>query len=492
VSSDEKNHKTAPDGAMAGPAPGTAGTEETITQSQSIPGTIDSTPSPLTRTGTQQKVAGLVEKEKTLPEAGTITTLAIWDIVPNSVPDLTGLSRLAFNDLLLFAKSALKAGRLTHDVAVAAFRAIMDRYDGRKSTRPPMTVQAAFASIGVNYDAARKLVYRDRKKRDLEAIAANLNLPPGPEVVTSIFHIGDGVTISDGKGVVGHVHQTTGKIDVVLEDGDTTITNVSPKRVTMLNGAAVIDGKVVKQKEHVVVAGDLLIDPILGKKWTYCDNKFAVSNLPTRQELKQAAIEKLMEKRAAALKRKEEEKKARKDEADRKDSGKVNAAKGKREAAQAKREAQLAEREAARLRKEEEVNKRKAEAAQKKAAKIEAAKAKKETAAKKKEEAARRAREKKAAKAVVKAAAKASNKRGKGGEHVPSLCYGVGFPPVVVGSKSEPTPHGFLWEFVKDEKPYAVRDENNPHVGIMTKFKSKGEADRYINEREREAASMAA
>jgi hypothetical protein len=47
----------------------------------------------------------------------------------------------------------------------------MYRYDGRKSNRPAFaTVQDAFASIGVNYDAARKLVYRDMRKRELEAI----------------------------------------------------------------------------------------------------------------------------------------------------------------------------------------------------------------------------------------------------------------------------------------------------------------------------------
>ena len=57
------------------------------------------------------------------------------------------------------------------------------------------------------------------------------------------------------------------------------------------------------------------------------------------------------------------------------------------------------------------------------------------------------------------------------------------------GDKSEPTPHGFYWEFTKDAKPYAVRDMKNPHVGIMTKFKSKAEAETYISDREREAAA---
>jgi len=58
-----------------------------------------------------------------------------------------------------------------------------------------------------------------------------------------------------------------------------------------------------------------------------------------------------------------------------------------------------------------------------------------------------------------------------------------------VGDKSEPTMHGFYYEFVKDEKPYAVRDMNNPHVGVICKFKSKAEVEKYINDREREAAA---
>jgi len=57
-----------------------------------------------------------------------------------------------------------------------------------------------------------------------------------------------------------------------------------------------------------------------------------------------------------------------------------------------------------------------------------------------------------------------------------------------IGDKTEPTPHGFYYEFIKDGKPYAVRDANNPHVGILCKFKGKTEVERYINDREREAA----
>ena len=58
-----------------------------------------------------------------------------------------------------------------------------------------------------------------------------------------------------------------------------------------------------------------------------------------------------------------------------------------------------------------------------------------------------------------------------------------------VGDKSEPTRHGFYSEFVKDENPYAVRDLNNPNLGILHKLKSKAEADKYMNDREREAAA---
>jgi hypothetical protein len=71
----------------------------------------------------------------------------------------------------------------------------------------------------------------------------------------------------------------------------------------------------------------------------------------------------------------------------------------------------------------------------------------------------------------------------------PPLEASINFPPLtIIGDKSEPTLHGFYYEFVKDEKPYAVRDVHNPRVGIMFKCKSKTEAERYINDREREAA----
>jgi hypothetical protein len=317
---------TTPDGSTAGTDPTVLGAEATTTISQSIVVNAESTAASLTASG-----------------AGTTTALATWDNVPNTqVPDLTALSSLSFDDLLSAAKKMWKFGRMTHDVVVAIFRQIMDRYDGRQATRPPMKVEEAFASIGVNYEAARKMVYRDRKKRELEAIAASLHLPTASRATTSIFHVGDDVTIADGGGAVEQVHQTTGRIDIVLDETQEPVANVDPKHVTKLNGAPVIDGKLAKQKEHVLVAGELLIDAASGKKWIYADGKFSVSKMRTRSEVKEEDIARLTAEREAARKRKEEEKKVRQEQAASKEAAKINAAKAKREAAQAKREAKRA------------------------------------------------------------------------------------------------------------------------------------------------------
>jgi hypothetical protein len=273
--------------------------------------------------------------------ARATATLAIWDNVPNSQPpDLTVLSSLSFDDLLSAAKKMWKFGRMTHDVVVAVFRQIMDRYDGRQATRPPMKVEEAFASIGVNYEAARKMVYRDRKKRELEAIAASLHLPAAP--TTSIFHVDDEVTIADGDGVIEHVHQTTGRIDIVLDETQEPLANIDPKHVTKLNGVPVIDGKLAKQKEHVLVAGELLIDADSGNKWIFADGKFSMTKMLTRSEVKEEAVARLKAESEAARKLKEEEKKVRQAQAASKEKAKINAAKAKRGAAQAKREAKRA------------------------------------------------------------------------------------------------------------------------------------------------------
>jgi hypothetical protein len=76
------------------------------------------------------------------------------------------------------------------------------------------------------------------------------------------------------------------------------VANVDPKHVTKLNGAPVIDSKLAKQKEHVLVAGELLIDADSGKKWIYADGKFSMTKMLTRREVKEEAIARLKAERA--------------------------------------------------------------------------------------------------------------------------------------------------------------------------------------------------
>jgi len=76
---------TLPDGTATGTAPAAAGADAAATTSQSIRGTIKDTLLALsTGLGTQAKAASILGKQKLLPEARSITTLNVWDIVPNS------------------------------------------------------------------------------------------------------------------------------------------------------------------------------------------------------------------------------------------------------------------------------------------------------------------------------------------------------------------------------------------------------------------------
>jgi hypothetical protein len=59
----------------------------------------------------------------------------------------------------------------------------------------------------------------------------------------------------------------------------------------------------------------------------------------------------------------------------------------------------------------------------------------------------------------------------------------------MIGVKSEPV-DGFYWEFVK-EGMYAIRDEKNPHLDVLTKLKSVQDADLYISERVKERRAAA-
>lgn len=278
------------------------------------------------------------------PAEAETTALAIngTNVPSITVPDLTTLTP---DDLMSASQKVWMLGRSAHDATVACFKEIMYRYDGRKSNCPTFaTVQDAFASIGVNYAAARKLVYRDKRKREFEAIALSLHSLSASETSAqiSIFKIGDQVTVPGGDGEISCVHQTTGKIDVVLDETQERVANVTPKRVTKLNGAPVIGGKLAKQKEHLLAAGELLIDSASGKKWIYADGKFSVTKMHTRSEVKEEAIARLKAERETARKRKEEEKEVRQKQAQKKEAAKINAAKAKREAAQAKREAKHA------------------------------------------------------------------------------------------------------------------------------------------------------
>jgi hypothetical protein len=62
--------------------------------------------------------------------------------------------------------------------------------------------------------------------------------------------------------------------------------------------------------------------------------------------------------------------------------------------------------------------------------------------------------------------------------------------PTKLGDKSEPTVHGFFYEFrIHPKLPYVVRDEKNPVLGILCECKSKQEAEMKIVTYEREAAA---
>ena len=64
-----------------------------------------------------------------------------------------------------------------------------------------------------------------------------------------------------------------------------------------------IDGKFAKQKEHILVAGELLIDAATGKKWIYADGKFFLSKVPTRNEVKQDGMATVTPKPISPIKR---------------------------------------------------------------------------------------------------------------------------------------------------------------------------------------------
>jgi hypothetical protein len=60
-------------------------------------------------------------------------------------------------------------------------------------------------------------------------------------------------------------------------------------------------------------------------------------------------------------------------------------------------------------------------------------------------------------------------------------------PQTKIGDRSEPTPNGFFCEFVKNKNSYAVRDKNNPNLGILCECKNKADEEMKVATYEREA-----
>ena len=125
-----------------------------------------------------------------------------------NVPDVLNLtihnlatppSSLTPQDLLSQAKTSWLFGKAARAVTVKLFKEIMQRCDGRTKNCPPrldengkeqrdehgnvilMTMKEAFASIGIEYEAARKFVYRDKKAQELEALSLQHALTSGGE-----------------------------------------------------------------------------------------------------------------------------------------------------------------------------------------------------------------------------------------------------------------------------------------------------------------------
>ena len=65
-------------------------------------------------------------------------------------------------------------------------------------------------------------------------------------------------------------------------------------------------------------------------------------------------------------------------------------------------------------------------------------------------------------------------------------------PPTTVGDKSIPTARRFFHVHLHGKLPYVLRNGRNPSLsGILCECKNKAEAERYINDRKREAAAAA-
>jgi len=275
-----------------------------------------------------------------------------------NVPDVLNLtihnlatppSSLTPQDLLSQAKTSWLFGKAARAVTVKLFKEIMQRCDGRTKNCPPrldengkeqrdehgnvilMTMKEAFASIGIEYEAARKFVYRDKKAQELEALSLQHALTSGGGEAGEkpLFKAGD---IVDTKEVtcaeVTHYNVTTGVLDIKGHFGTGAGRRVNAEDVVLLNGLRVVDGEVIVPKVVTLDASVIYLDSATGKKFTYTGGTLKPTQAETKREILAAVKEEKAEAKAAAeLTAKKARDAARKEDAEKKDKALIAQAK---------------------------------------------------------------------------------------------------------------------------------------------------------------------
>jgi hypothetical protein len=276
-----------------------------------------------------------------------------------NVPDVLNLtihnlatppSSLTPQDLLSQAKTSWLFGKAARAVTVKLFKEIMQRCDGRTKNCPPrldengkeqrdehgsvilMTMKEAFASIGIEYEAARKFVYRDKKTQELEALSLQYGLTDSNKRGEKpLFKAGD---IVDAKeftcAEVARYNETTDVLDVKECFGTGEERRVKAEDVVLLNGLRVVDGEVIVPKVVTLDASVIYLDAATGKKFTYTgDGTLKPTQAETKKEILAAVKEERAEVKAAAeLTAKKARDAARKEEAEKKEKALIAQAKG--------------------------------------------------------------------------------------------------------------------------------------------------------------------
>jgi hypothetical protein len=343
------------------------------------------------------------------------------------------VANLSDNDLLTGLKKQQKRTQAELDAFIVFYNQAVARYSEVQLRTEGGQFRRSNRPTLPEAFAAIGLNYETERKRKQRYLAAR-NVRFGTQKTLQLT-AGDIIqSKSSGlKGEVEKVHEKAPKADVVFEGAQKTVTVpiMALKKVTV----------------RKVTCGDLLIDAVTGSEYRY-DGAGKLFRTQKPDFLQQKR-----ERDSDRIKAKQDREREQSEEKNR----------------------------------EKEV--RQEEAARRDLEKIAAIKAKKEAVTRKKEEAARRAREKKEAKAAAKAAKKNARPQGATG----SADHGIDYHPVIVGDKSEPTPHGYFWEFRKDEKhPYVVRNVNHPNLGILVECPSKSVAEMKMHEYEHDDALVAA